>query len=258
MEWHAVDIAALVSFVTILALVIRRASHNALPPGPKPLPLFGNLFLLSQQQEWLQFASWGQQYGDVVTMRVFNKPIIILNSARAMADLFEARSAIYSSRSHLTMACDLMGWGETVVLMPYNERFKNYRRLLKVGLGTQVTREYWPLMEKEIARELIWLLDSPNAYVQHFRRTVGTVALKIAYGYEKENDEFTQLLKDTEDAVGMFTIAALPGVFLVDTLPLLRFIPPWFPGAGFFRKLGIRTQQLVKAMVDVPKGTVKR
>ncbi len=63
-----------------------------------------------------------------------------------------------------------MGWGETVVLMPYNERFKNYRRLLKVGLGTQVTREYWPLMEKEIARELIWLLDSPNAYVQHFRR----------------------------------------------------------------------------------------
>lgn len=63
-----------------------------------------------------------------------------------------------------------MGWGETVVLMPYNERFKNYRRLLKVGLSTQVTREYWPLMEKEIARELVRLLDSPDAYVQHFRR----------------------------------------------------------------------------------------
>ncbi len=54
--------------------------------------------------------------------------------------------------------------------MPYNERFKNYRRLLKVGLNTQVTREYWPLMEKEIARELVWLLDTPDAYVQHFRR----------------------------------------------------------------------------------------
>lgn len=63
-----------------------------------------------------------------------------------------------------------MGWGETVVLMPYNERFKNYRRLLKVGLNTQVTREYWPLMEKEIAREMVWLLDTPDAYVQHFRR----------------------------------------------------------------------------------------
>nr|BED42941.1 cytochrome P450 monooxygenase [Trametes versicolor] len=258
MEWHAVDIAALASFIVILIFAIRHAfSRNTLPPGPKPVPLFGNLFQFSQQQEWLQFTSWGQIYGDVVTMRVFNKPIILLNSAQAIIDLLEARSAIYSSRPHLTMACDLMGWGETVVLMPYNERFKNYRRLLKVGLGTQVTREYWPLMEKEIARELVRLLDSPDAYVQHFRRTVGTVALKIAYGYENENEEFSQLLKDTEDAVAMFAMAALPGVFLVDTLPFLRFIPPWFPGTGF-RKLGIRTQQLVKAMADAPFDMVKR
>lgn len=40
-------------------------------------------------------------------MRVFNKPIILLNSAQAIIDLLEARSAIYSSRPHLTMACDL-------------------------------------------------------------------------------------------------------------------------------------------------------
>lgn len=50
-------------------------------------------------------------------------------------------------------------------------------------------------------------------------RTAGTVALKIAYGYENENDEFRELLKDTEEAVAMFAMAALPGVFLVDTLP---------------------------------------
>ncbi|KAL1948477.1 hypothetical protein VTO73DRAFT_12552 [Trametes versicolor] len=258
MEWHAVDIAALVSFVVILTLAVRRAlSQNAFPPGPKPVPLFGNLFQLSQQQEWLQFTSWGQIYGDVVTMRIFNKPIILLNSAQAIVDLFEARSAIYSNRPHLTMAADLMGWGETVVLMPYNERFKNYRRLLKVGLNTQVTREYWPLMEKEIAREMVWLLDTPDAYVQHFRRTAGTVALKIAYGYQNENNEFKQIVKDTEDALRMFAIAALPGVFLVDTLPFLRFLPPWFPGAGF-RKLGMRTQKLIKAMIDTPFGMVKR
>nr|BED42964.1 cytochrome P450 monooxygenase [Trametes versicolor] len=258
MQWNAVDVVALVSFCAILALIVRRAfSQNVFPPGPKPIPLFGNLFQLSQQQEWLQFTGWGQIYGDVVTMRIFNKPIILLNSAQAIVDLFEARSAIYSNRPHLTMACDLMGWGETVVLMPYNERFKNYRRLLKVGLNTHVTREYWPLMEKEIAHELVWLLDNPDAYVQHFRRTAGTVALKIAYGYQNENNEFKQIVKDTEDALRMFAIAALPGVFLVDTLPFLRFLPPWFPGAGF-RKLGMRTQKLIKAMIDTPFGMVKR
>lgn len=54
-------------------------------------------------------------------------------------------------------------------------------------------------------------------------RTAGTVALKIAYGYQNENNEFKQIVKDTEDALRMFAIAALPGVFLVDTLPFCAF-----------------------------------
>ncbi|CDO76234.1 hypothetical protein BN946_scf184644.g8 [Trametes cinnabarina] len=258
MEWITVDSIALVLFAVILALLLRRSfTHDGLPPGPKPVPIFGNLFQFPQQEEWLQFAQWGNIYGDVATVRIFNKPMILLNSAQAIVDLFEARSAIYSSRPHLTMAGDLMGWGETVVLMPYNERFKNYRRLLKVGLNKQVTREYYPLMEKEIARELVWLLDKPDAYEDHFRRTAGTVALKIAYGYQNENNEFKALVQDTEEALHMFAIAALPGVFLVDTLPFLRHLPSWFPGAGF-RKLGIRTQRLIKSMIDTPFDMVKR
>lgn len=54
-------------------------------------------------------------------------------------------------------------------------------------------------------------------------RTAGTVALKIAYGYKNENQEFKTLVKDTEDALHMFAIAALPGVFLVDTLPICEY-----------------------------------
>jgi cytochrome P450 len=65
-----------------------------------------------------------------------------------------------------------MGWGETVVLMPYNERFKNYRKLLKVGLNTNVTREYWPLIEKEIGHSLVRLLDDPDTFTKNFRRYV--------------------------------------------------------------------------------------
>ena len=63
-----------------------------------------------------------------------------------------------------------MGWGETVVLMPYNERFKNYRKLLKSGLNNHAARSYWDLIESEISRELVWILDDPDAYVQHYRR----------------------------------------------------------------------------------------
>ena len=45
--------------------------------------------------------------GDIYTIWAFNKPIVVLNSAKAIVDLFDARSGIYSSRPHLTMAGDL-------------------------------------------------------------------------------------------------------------------------------------------------------
>ena len=63
-----------------------------------------------------------------------------------------------------------------------------------------------------------------NILTIFFLRTAGTVALKIAYGYQNESNQFKALVKDTEDALRMFAIAALPGVFLVDTLPIRMLI----------------------------------
>lgn len=35
------------------------------PPGPKGLPLLGNLFQLPQTYTWLTFADWAKQYGEL-------------------------------------------------------------------------------------------------------------------------------------------------------------------------------------------------
>lgn len=45
--------------------------------------------------------------GDIIYVYIFRNPIIILNSADAINDLFEKRSAIYSSRPVRTMVNDL-------------------------------------------------------------------------------------------------------------------------------------------------------
>lgn len=69
-----------------------------LPPGPKRLPVVGNLFNVPHEHPWLKYADWNATYGDVVYMEVFGSPVVVLNSVKATTELFEKRSANYSDR----------------------------------------------------------------------------------------------------------------------------------------------------------------
>ena len=81
------------------------SKRNALPlpPGPKPLPLIGNLLDIPTVHDHVTYAKWGKEYGDVVHVSVFNKNIIILNSVSAANELLDQRSGIYSDRPYLPM-----------------------------------------------------------------------------------------------------------------------------------------------------------
>uniref|UniRef100_A0A0W0G830 Putative OrdA protein n=1 Tax=Moniliophthora roreri TaxID=221103 RepID=A0A0W0G830_MONRR len=80
--------------------------NPALPPGPSPLPLLGNVFDMPSGQEWLTFAEWGRKYGGICSVTLMGQPMIIINSADIMAEL-DKKSAIYSDRPRLEMGGEL-------------------------------------------------------------------------------------------------------------------------------------------------------
>jgi hypothetical protein len=77
------------------------------PPGPKRLPLIGNLLDFPTEQEWLVYRNWNEQYGNVVYTEVLGQKIVILGSANVVTDLLERKSAMYSDRPHLVMTHEL-------------------------------------------------------------------------------------------------------------------------------------------------------
>lgn len=235
----------------------RKRAFASLPPGPKGLPFIGNVLDMPSEKEWQTFARWGETWGDICSVTVLGQPLIILNSAKAVIDILEKKSAIYSDRPTLQMGGELVGWKNTLVLLQYGDRFRRYRRLFHKLIGSQAAmKAFLPVEELEARRFLRRVLMKPEDLAVHVRKTVGAVVLKISHGYDvkEHNDPFVEL---ADRATEQFSIATAPGGFLVDLIPALRYIPMWFPGAGFRRKASVWAATLFE-MVEQPHNFVKK
>jgi hypothetical protein len=49
--------------VYILKSIFSKARKPPLPPGPKGLPLVGNILDMPSEKDWFTFAKWGETYG---------------------------------------------------------------------------------------------------------------------------------------------------------------------------------------------------
>ncbi|GJE86541.1 cytochrome P450 [Phanerochaete sordida] len=243
--------------VVLLRTYISRSRQRArYPPGPKGLPVIGNVLDMPKEHEWLTFASWGEKYGDIVYLSLLGQPMVILNSAKHAVALLDKRSNIYSDRPVLAMAGELVGWSQLLALLPYGERFREYRRFMAklIGSKTHMVR-HLPLVEHETRSFLRRLLRHPDAVTADIRKTAGAIILTLSYGYEiqEECDPYVALVNA---AMEQFATAMTPGAFLVDVFPLLRYVPAWFPGASFKAKARVWKDTL-HTMADVPHKFVK-
>ena len=59
--------------------------------------------------------------------------------------------------------------------------------------------------------------------------------MKIGYGIAVQDSD-DLYISVAEEALNGLAEAAVPGAFWVDMFPILKYVPSWFPGAGFKRK----------------------
>ncbi|KAJ4005762.1 hypothetical protein NW752_011090 [Fusarium irregulare] len=221
-----------------LRLVSNGSKRPPLPPGPKGLPLVGNLSDLPppgvvEAFHWLKHKDI---YGPISSVTVMGQTIVIINDAKLAFDLLNKRSVKHSSRPTQVFAGEMIGWDKSLALSGYNDRFRTHRKNMARIIGSKTAAaQYDALQEAEVSHFLLHVLDHPEKLTDHIRKEAGAVILKIAYGYTAEPFKEDPLISMAGKAMDDFGVAAVPGAFLVDILPFLRHVPDWVPVAGFKR-----------------------
>ena len=83
----------------------------------------------------------------------------------------------------------------------------------------------------------------------------GETIMSVAYGLDVQpNDD--PYIETAEQGVRPMMAAAIPGAFLVDMVPSLKYVPEWFPGAGFQKKAKAWKKH-ARTMVEAPFAAAK-
>jgi hypothetical protein len=98
----------LATFIAIAGLLIgiyiatrRKSTSLPLPPGPKPLPIIGNVHQAPKSHGWNTYREWSKQYGPIVHLNMLGQHVIILSTSEVAHELLAKRGTIFSDRPRL-------------------------------------------------------------------------------------------------------------------------------------------------------------
>jgi cytochrome P450 len=81
--------------------------------------------------------------------------------------------------------------------------------------------------------------------------------LNLIYGYTPAPNGQDFLIKLVETFMRQFSIATVPGAWLVDMLPWLQYLPEWLPGTSF-KKTARHIRKTYNNAIEIPYGFTER
>ncbi|XP_026116704.1 cytochrome P450 2F2-like [Carassius auratus] len=209
-------------------LLVRIQRPKNFPPGPPPLPLFGNLLHIDLANPLKDFEKFAEQYGKIFSLYTGSKAYVFLNSFEVIKEALVTKAQDFSGRPQKGMTNHLTE-NKGVILADYGPHWKDHRRfalmtLRNFGLGKQS-------MEERILGEISHLvadLDknaggtvSPqNMFHNVASNVIGLVLFGSRFDYKNEFlQHYVQYITEISKILNG------PWNVIYDTLPLLRILP---------------------------------
>ncbi|XP_074075233.1 cytochrome P450 2B4-like [Macrotis lagotis] len=201
-------LAALLGLLLLLTRGPPASRRGRLPPGPRPLPFLGNLLQMDRHGLLKSFVALREKYGDVFTIYLGSRPVVILCGPEAVKEALVEKSEEFSGRGPIAMV-DSVFQGQGVIFSNGNT-WKTLRRfslatLRDFGMGKRSIEERIQEEAQCVVEELLKsqgkLLDPTFL----FHSITANIICSIVFGerFSYHDEQFQDLLNKFNDTFAL-------------------------------------------------------
>ncbi|XP_056419930.1 cytochrome P450 2K6-like isoform X2 [Hyla sarda] len=227
-------VTVLLSIVVIIFLANvlsdkKQEKFKNFPPGPKPLPILGNLLMIDVSKPYKTFYQLSKQYGSVFTVQMGMTKMVILCGYDTIKDALINNAEVFSDRPHIPLiAKSKKGYG---IIFANGENWKVMKRfalstLRDYGMGkktieNRITEEAECLVEKFRSYE-----GKPFGDLFSISAAVANIIVAILLNkrYDYEDPTIHRLIALVDESAKLL---GSPWVTLYNIFPALM---DWLPG----------------------------
>ncbi|KAK9734894.1 hypothetical protein RND81_04G169900 [Saponaria officinalis] len=141
-------------FAITVAITISkiRGKKLKLPPGPIPVPIFGNWLQVGDDLNHRNLTDLAKRFGDILMLRMGQRNLVVVSSPDLAKEVLHTQGVEFGSRTRNVVFDIFTGKGQDMVFTVYGEHWRKMRRIMTVPFFTnKVVQQYRSGWEDEAA-----------------------------------------------------------------------------------------------------------
>ncbi|KAH0930068.1 hypothetical protein HID58_015795 [Brassica napus] len=162
LEKSLIAVFAAVVLATVISKL--RGKKLNLPPGPIPIPIFGNWLQVGDDLNHRNLVDYAKKFGDLFLLRMGQRNLVVVSSPNLTKEVLHTQGVEFGSRTRNVVFDIFTGKGQDMVFTVYGEHWRKMRRIMTVPFFTnkvvQRNREGWEFEAASVVEDVKKNLDS--------------------------------------------------------------------------------------------------